>query len=210
MSDCDPSIPELGRCVATEGSHRCDLTDRHLTGVSHQCCCGVLFGTDGQGGVPADPSRSPALEEPAVDRSSLALATELSIPREWKGGGVILEPAAPEQGPPCSKCGEPMPPLPPELASVARKLGTGVVLAHEVCPTEKREPEGRYFEVRVQVVEVTEQPDQRGEMIPNAMEMITFVAGHRAPDLDAAMRPLALALGEKWALAEKQAAVADS
>lgn len=120
-------------------------------------------------------------------------------------------------GPPCSKCGKPMPPLDDELAAVARRLGGGIVLAHEVCPDQPAaRPEGRYFEVRVQIVEVTEpEPGEEkpGLWEPDAVqveEMISFIAGHRAPDLDAAMRPLALALGEKWALAEKQAKVADS
>lgn len=123
------------------------------------------------------------------------------------------EPDPTVQGPPCSKCGHPMPTLSPELAAIARS-NPGVVLAHEVCPGEKRPAEeGRYFEVRVQVVEVTEmEHDDAVSPAPEVVveELISFRAGHRAVDLDAAMRPLALKLGEKWQKAEKQAKVADS
>jgi hypothetical protein len=130
------------------------------------------------------------------------------------------EPEPTVQGPPCSKCGHPMPALSPELAAIARS-NPGVVLAHEVCPGEKRPgEEGRYFEVRVQVVEVTETPDDPAvsdafadaarEPTVHVEELISFRAGHRAADLDAAMRPLALKLGERWTKAEQQAKVADS
>jgi hypothetical protein len=116
----------------------------------------------------------------------------------------------------CQRCGDPMPPLPDDLASLARKIG-GVSLTHDVCPrdTAAAATAGRYFEVRVSIVEVTE-PAEPGPFDPEAPadakveELVSFRAGHRAPTLDDAMRPLAEALGERWMKAEKQAAVADS
>lgn len=109
----------------------------------------------------------------------------------------------------CQRCGGDMPPLPDDLAAMARAAG-GVSLAHDVCPGDDAPaaPEGRYFEVRVSVVEVTEETP--ADDSPTVTDLVSFRAGHRAPTLDEAMRPLALALGEKWARAEKQAKVADS
>lgn len=115
--------------------------------------------------------------------------------------GVILK---------CQRCGGDMPPLPDDLAAMMQTAG-GVILAHDVCPGDSDnlpKPEGRYFEVRVSIVEATE-PHGEGDVV-QIDELVSFRAGHRAPDLDSAMRPLALALGEKWTLAEKQAKVADS
>jgi hypothetical protein len=120
-------------------------------------------------------------------------------------------------GPPCAKCGLPTAHLDEEMQRVLR-ANPGVTIAHDVCPgSEPAAPSGRYFEVRVQIVEVTEHDEGDGdhpelgrEVHHTVEELISFVAGHRAPNLDAAMRPLALALGEKWQKAEKQAAIADS
>lgn len=128
---------------------------------------------------------------------------------------VQAEAAAAAEGPPCSKCGQPMPPLSEELKALARAAG-GVSLSHDVCPgeTANAHPAGRYFEVRVEVVEVTEEPTGGLGDGPNpeivATELISFRTGLRATDLDAAMRPLALALGEKWQAAEKRAKIADA
>lgn len=122
----------------------------------------------------------------------------------------------------CTKCRQPMPDLPDELVAMARAAG-GAVLAHDVCPGETAD-QGRYFEVRVQIVEVTEPqgdepviaPYVNGSAEQNARrdalvtELVSFRHGLRAVDLDAAMRPLALGLGEKWQKAERQAKVADS
>jgi hypothetical protein len=110
----------------------------------------------------------------------------------------------------CSRCGEPMPPLPDELAAVVRS-GAPVTLTHEVCPgQDPPKPVGRYFEVRVAVVEITEEPQLfDGDPAVVATEMLSFVAGQRAADLEAAMRPLALLLGEKWMEAEKRSKIAD-
>lgn len=126
-------------------------------------------------------------------------------------------------GPPCSKCGHPMPELPPELASVAATQA--VVLAHEVCPGETVLPDGRYFEVRVQIVEITDTTTPASDGIDRGINgspaqmaaraavhgetLIEFKSGGRWPDLDTAMRPLAGLLGEKWMAAEKQAKLAD-
>lgn len=113
----------------------------------------------------------------------------------------------------CSKCGHEMPELSPELASLARSSG-GVVLAHEVCPTEEKQaPAGRLFEVRCQIVELTDittDDDPRGDEGDVVVEeLISFKADLRAATLDLAMRPLAEKLGEKWQRAEKNANVAD-
>jgi hypothetical protein len=125
----------------------------------------------------------------------------------------------------CQRCGGDLPPMDGELARLAQTTG-GVSLTHEVCPGDEPAPadEGRYFEVRVQIVEVTEppgddpvipayangSPDQNARRDAIVTELVSFKAGHRAADLDAAMRPLALALGEKWQAAEKQARIADA
>jgi hypothetical protein len=110
----------------------------------------------------------------------------------------------------CQRCGLPMPPLPDELAAVVRS-GAPVTLTHEVCPgQDPPKPVGRYFEVRVAVVEVTEEPQLfDGDPAVVVTEMLSFVAGQRAADLEAAMRPLALLLGEKWMEAEKRSKIAD-
>jgi hypothetical protein len=115
----------------------------------------------------------------------------------------------------CQKCGGEMPPLPDDLATMMRSAG-GVQLVHDLCPGEKPVAlEGRYFEVRVQIVEVTEpvdvdpDPDAAGAFDPIVAELVDFRYGTRAANLDAAMRPLAEGLGEKWMAAEKHAAIAD-
>lgn len=115
----------------------------------------------------------------------------------------------------CQKCGGELPPLSDDLAKLARRSG-GVVLAHEVCPNEKTAgSEGRYFEVRVSIVEVLPDPiydgdgDAEGSDDVRVEEMVSFKAGVRSANLDDAMRPLATALGEKWMQAEKNAMVAD-
>lgn len=119
----------------------------------------------------------------------------------------------------CQRCGKPMPPLPDDLAKLARSIG-GVQLTHEVCPGETPDPPpGRYFEVRCEVVEVTEEqtgstfgPDVTPDVTPDVHveELLSFRCGTRAPNLSDAMRPLALALGEKWAAAERNAGIADA
>lgn len=109
----------------------------------------------------------------------------------------------------CQRCRQPMPPLPDDLARLARTIG-GVQLTHEVCPGETPEPPpGRYFEVRCEVVEVTTSEVAGIELAPDVEELLSFRCGTRAPNLSDAMRPLALALGEKWAQAEKNAGIAD-
>lgn len=118
-------------------------------------------------------------------------------------------------GPPCGRCGVPLPPLPVEVRR-ALDAGLGVELTHPEggCPTDDQRPKGRYFEVRVDVVEVVERdivPTAVGpDSVFDAVEMLSFKHGLRADNLDAAMRPLALGLGEKWAAAEKRAGIADS
>jgi hypothetical protein len=114
----------------------------------------------------------------------------------------------------CSKCGQPMPELDADLATLARAAG-GVTLAHDICPgTRPPNPDGRYFEVRVQVVEVTENPEGDADALggPDPVSVTKFFEfdrGVRAADLDSAMRPLAHALGERWGEAEKVARIAD-
>jgi len=121
-----------------------------------------------------------------------------------------------EPGPPCSKCGLPLPPLPVEVKR-ALTAGLSVELSHAEgeCPEELlAQPKGRYFEVRVDVVEVAPRSDEPGwedrEPDPRVTELMSFKHGVRAPVLALAMRPLALGLGEKWAEAEKRAAIADA
>lgn len=112
----------------------------------------------------------------------------------------------------CQRCGGDMPPLPDDLAAVLRS-GASVQVVHDQCPgdPEPAADELRYFEVRTQIVEVrqTEVRDG-GELRPDVVELIDFRHGVRAPDLAAAMRPLADGLGEKWQRAEEHAAIADS
>lgn len=119
----------------------------------------------------------------------------------------------------CERCGGPLPDLSGELAAMARRAG-GVTLVHAEgsCIGDKpKQPEGRYFEVRTTIVEITMSDAEAPEgtdpfAVPptvEAEEMFSFVSGVRAPDLSAAMRPLANALGEKWLEAEKHAGIAD-
>jgi hypothetical protein len=151
------------------------------------------------------PSLEAAADAAVAEHTPPVTASGLVIP----AAGASLEEAVSVAGPPCSKCGLPMPPLDEELLKLARRHGS-VALSHEVCPGQEPAAEtGRYFEVRVQVVEIRE-IEQFGEKDVVADEMITFVAGLRAENLDAAMRPLALKLGEKWQDAEKQANIADA
>lgn len=115
----------------------------------------------------------------------------------------------------CSKCGQPMPELDDDLAALARRSG-GVTLAHEVCPGETPPAElqrlrHRYFEVRVKVVEVIEHAaTDDADATVDVVEFFDFSRGVRAPNLDQAMRPLALSLGERWEEAERAALIADS
>jgi hypothetical protein len=131
------------------------------------------------------------------------------------GESVSLDPAPAPDTLPCGRCGLPLPEMTEEAADALRAAiaaGAEVVLQHEVCPgTEPEKPAGRYFEVRVQVVEVTE-VNHGFDDDPRVVvtEMMSFVHGHRAVDLAEAMRPLALGLGEKWQLGEKQARIADA
>lgn len=113
-------------------------------------------------------------------------------------------------GTPCGRCGHPLPPLPEELQKVIDS-GQSVALMHEpgTCPgDEPAKPEGKYYEVRVAVVRVDENHDT--DEVTGFTELLSFVAGHRAANLPTAMRPLALALGEKWQKAEKNAGIAEA
>jgi hypothetical protein len=150
------------------------------------------------------------MPEPILNPAGVQVGWDLSdVDANEVLGGMTPDLVA---GPPCAKCGQPMPPITPEMASMMR--AQGATIAHEVCPGETPpQPEGRYFEVRVSVVEVTERqtnPPFPDETVPEATELVRFTAGHRAPNLAEAMRPLALALGERWAEAEKRAPIADT
>lgn len=125
----------------------------------------------------------------------------------------LIIPGQPEPSPvglTCQKCGGPMPDLDGELAAMARRAG-GVTLVHAVCPGEEPAQQGRYFEVRCSIVEVTDKAaplhDDDSDVLVE--ELASFKAGLRADDLEAAMRPLAAALGERWIAVEKQARIAD-
>jgi hypothetical protein len=132
------------------------------------------------------------------------------------GGGIEVVTGDLSESLPCSKCGYPLPPLPPELQKVVDQ-GIPVELAHEAggCPTDvKAPPSGRYFELRVDIVEVIEVESTAvgfdTETEVRTEELMSFIVGHRAPRLTDAMRPLALAFGEKWTQAEKNAGMADT
>lgn len=150
-------------------------------------------------------------ESAAFERAAQPVIDELN------GGASSLEVVTGDLGDggyPCAKCGYPLPPLPDDLQRIVDK-GISVVLAHEEggCPTDvPAAPEGRYFELRVDIVEIVERHDamRPDDPIPTAVEMMSFVVGQRAKNLDAAMRPLALAFGEKWTAAEKNAGIADN
>lgn len=137
------------------------------------------------------------------DQSRPANPADAANPPAEEPKGVVFQ---------CQRCGQDLPPMDGDLARLARSAG-GVTLAHDVCPGEAPpKPVGRLFEVRVQVYEVTEVTDtETGEAFdPEYTELIAFTADHRAVDLDTAMRPLALALGEKWQKAEKHAKITDA
>lgn len=147
----------------------------------------------------------------------------------------------------CARCGQPMPPIDDDTdegKELARILRTsGIAPAHEVCPTpetaaamleEKQETKQRYFEARVQIVEVVK-PDHDLGMVhdfsevahsgfdavgcpPNCParkdartdELASFIVGTEAVHLPAAMRPLALELGKEWMKVEAHAGIADA
>lgn len=122
-------------------------------------------------------------------------------------------PTSGEPGPPCARCGVALPPLPIEVKR-ALTAGLSVELSHTEgeCPGDDRRPAGRYFEVRVDIVEVvdpTMDSDTERDVPLRVTELVSFKHGLRAASLDEAMRPLALGLGEKWQQAEKQAGIAD-
>lgn len=115
----------------------------------------------------------------------------------------------------CTRCGEPMPPLPDDLAKMLAN-GAAVTVTHETCGDAPTEPAGRSFAVRVAIVEVVETDgrlaDASGALtIPQTIEeeLAAFRATATAPNLDAAMRPLAEALGVEWLKVEKHAGIAD-
>lgn len=111
------------------------------------------------------------------------------------------------QGLTCGKCGGPMPDLPADLLALARSHG-GIDLGHDVCPgMAANAPAGRYFEVRASIVEITSSDDP--DEVVHIEEMAAFRCGVTATDFEKALRPLALALGEKWQAVEKQALIAD-
>lgn len=118
---------------------------------------------------------------------------------------------------PCQRCGHLMPPLGEELVKMMRSAG-GVTLAHDVCPGEEPPVDTRrYFECRVSIIEVTQREvgpfdagsggDPASEAVSE--ELISFVVGEKADDLESSLRPLAAQLGEKWMAAEKNARIAD-
>lgn len=125
--------------------------------------------------------------------------------------GVVLDDAdaAPAQGPPCSVCGEPMPAFTDEQWKEYQRITKvrRVTLRHDVCPRDAGQQRAdRRFEARVAIVEVTLEP---GATDATSNELASFVAHTDAPDLYAAMRPLAEALGVKWMEVEEVAHIAD-
>lgn len=122
---------------------------------------------------------------------------------------LLNNPASGGKGYTCQKCGGPMPELSDELVALARRAG-GVTLAHDVCPGDlaAAETAGRAFELRSTIVEIV--PDEAEPGGVRVEEMMRFDVGVRAENLDAAMRPMALAFGEKWERAEKNAGIADT
>lgn len=210
-----PSIGEENRCVASTSQHRCDLVDFHTS--RHMCACGQYFGPEGEGGIPAVAAEPTSV---AVTPPVGGLAPSLSLP------GRSTEPPGPtpkliipgrdtaSDGPLCGRCGQSMPPLPDELKALARQAG-GVTLTHDVCPgTEPETPAGRYYEVQCRIVHVPDPTPRDHDLTeidqPEARELASFHYGTRAVDLEAAMRPLAVGLGERWMRIEKQARIAEA
>lgn len=119
----------------------------------------------------------------------------------------------------CSRCGKPLPP-PEDTDLMKMMLSTGASVTHDVCPDDAAaaapapDP-GRYFELRVQVVEIkpsggTLHTDGGPveQVVP--VRLAEFTVGANAPTLDAATRPLAAAFGEKYTEFEKHARIADT
>jgi len=153
-------------------------------------------------------------ESAAFERAAQPARDELN--GKTAGGIEIVTGDLGASGYPCAKCGHPLPPLPPDLQKIVDK-GISVVLAHEEggCPTDvKAKPTGRYFELRVDIVEVIEgEKSAVGatfEQEVHTEELMSFVVGQRGATLSEAMRPLALAFGEKWQAAEKNAGMVDA
>ena len=155
-------------------------------------------------------SYEPGADLPTVSAGPANVAKTEDGKWEVQPDGSVVFAAAPEEGPPCARCGVPLPPLPKELAAAAR-ANPGATFTHDVCPgLEPPAPTGRYFEVRVDIVEVKEVPSGFDGTSPEVIELVSFKHGETGENLDSVMRSLAAGLGEKWMAAEKQAAVADS
>lgn len=126
--------------------------------------------------------------------------------------GVVLEDADDSErpGPPCQVCTEPMPAFTTEQWEEYERLSKvrRVVLRHDVCPRDvgKTPKTDRRFEARVRIVEVSL---AEGATDATVNELAAFIAHTDAGSLYEAMRPLALALGEKWTEVEEHAHIAD-
>ena len=128
----------------------------------------------------------------------------------------------------CQRCGGDLPLPDEETQKLLQRAGV-VELGHAPgqCPNELQQAQQaaqgqRYFEARVSIVEVKPimelmydagQDGPVGELDSGEVEVIehfSFKPSIAARDLDSAMRPLALQLGERWQEAERAAKIADS
>lgn len=103
----------------------------------------------------------------------------------------------------CSKCGGAVPQPTDEMRRLAATEGVALVIDHDVCPDAAPPAPRRRFVVDVTISELDGDSEDRGE------PFFVFTHTVEADDLEAAMRPLAEGLGQKWMLAEKQARIAD-
>lgn len=138
--------------------------------------------------------------------------------------------------PNCRRCGEPMPPIDDETRE-GKELKTALYkgsapITHDVCPRDVLETEQtrvlieRRFEARVSIVEVVEvvgdvcggcddMVTEAGDHVPHTLssmedrELAEFMAHTYAADFEAGVRPLAMALGEKWLRVEQAARIID-
>lgn len=121
--------------------------------------------------------------------------------------GVVIDGPA-EHRPPCSICGQPMPAFTAEQWTEYERLSRTqpVSLRHEVCPGQiVQTPKTRRFEARVRIIEVI--GDDPATLAFD--ELASFIAHTDAVDFPSSLRPLALALGEKWSDVEDHAHIAD-
>lgn len=121
----------------------------------------------------------------------------------------------------CQRCGMDMPPVvldgSDEAKEQLRAINRGAVTTHDVCPTERLQQAEqaaaaaatqRRFEVTCSIREITVDAEDPGQA-EHRTEVAGLTVEVTAVSLPEAMRPLALALGEKWMKIEQSAALID-